>query len=179
MLFSFLLGILVWNNLHHNLHPTDHINNHKNIYWLVYHWWVVSMIFLRVKCPYQNTRQKWKSIGTINWSLWELVFVLFPLPKRFAVSCRTRQNAPRQFSYTMFDSFRGLLFVAEWLRTLIFSALNRSSSHRCAFEPSSGHVTQANFCLWVVRLLFSWISHFRPTVQLTQLKMSEIIFTGP
>ena len=30
--------------------------------------------------------------------------------------------------------------VAEWFRMLIFSALNRSSSHRCGFEPSSGHV---------------------------------------
>ena len=30
--------------------------------------------------------------------------------------------------------------VAEWLRMLIFSALNRSSSHRCWFEPGSGHM---------------------------------------
>ena len=30
--------------------------------------------------------------------------------------------------------------MAEWLRPLIFSALNRSSSHRCGFEPSSGHM---------------------------------------
>ena len=30
--------------------------------------------------------------------------------------------------------------VAEWLWPLNFSALNRSSSHRCGFEPSSGHM---------------------------------------
>ena len=30
--------------------------------------------------------------------------------------------------------------VAEWIRPLIFSAVNRSSSHRCGFEPSSGHM---------------------------------------
>ena len=31
--------------------------------------------------------------------------------------------------------------VAEWLRTLIFRALNRSSSHHCGFEPSLGHLS--------------------------------------
>ena len=30
--------------------------------------------------------------------------------------------------------------VAEWLRLLIFSALNRLSSHQCGFEPTSGHM---------------------------------------
>ena len=30
--------------------------------------------------------------------------------------------------------------VAEWLRTLFFSALNRSSSHHCGIEPISGHM---------------------------------------
>ena len=30
--------------------------------------------------------------------------------------------------------------VAKWLRSLIFSTLKRSSSHRCGFEPSSGHM---------------------------------------
>ena len=30
--------------------------------------------------------------------------------------------------------------VAEWLRLLIFSTLNHSSSHRCGFEPRSGHL---------------------------------------
>ena len=30
--------------------------------------------------------------------------------------------------------------VAEWLRPLIFITLNHSSSHRCRFEPSSGHM---------------------------------------
>ena len=68
--------------------------------------------------------------------------------------------------------------MAEWLRQLSFSALNRSSSHRCGFEPSSGHVRQAKFCLWMVRWFFSGISCFRPTYRLTQLKMSEIVLTG-
>ena len=67
--------------------------------------------------------------------------------------------------------------VAVWLRALIFSALNRSSSHRCGFEPSSGHERQAEFCLRVVRWFLSGISHFRPTLRLTQL-MGEIILTG-
>ena len=31
--------------------------------------------------------------------------------------------------------------MAELLRPLVFSALNRSSSHHCGFEPSSGRVT--------------------------------------
>ena len=68
--------------------------------------------------------------------------------------------------------------MVEWLRTPIFSALNHSSSHCCGFEPSSGHVRQAKFCLRVVRWFFSGISCFCPTSQLTQLKMSEIILMG-
>ena len=35
----------------------------------------------------------------------------------------------------------------KWLRAQIFSTLNRSLSHPCGFEPSSGHVRQAKFCL--------------------------------
>ena len=40
--------------------------------------------------------------------------------------------------------------VAELLRTLIFSALNRSSSHRCGLEPSSGHMWDkpSSACRW-------------------------------
>ena len=40
--------------------------------------------------------------------------------------------------------------VDEWLRTLIFSALNRSSSNRCGFEPSSGHMSDkpSSACGW-------------------------------
>ena len=40
--------------------------------------------------------------------------------------------------------------VAECLRTLIFSALNRLSSHRCGFEPSSGHTwdKSSSACGW-------------------------------
>ena len=30
--------------------------------------------------------------------------------------------------------------VTEWLRPLLFIALNHSSSHRCGFEPRSGHM---------------------------------------
>ena len=69
--------------------------------------------------------------------------------------------------------------VAEWLRTKIFSALNRSPSHRCGFEPSLDHVRRAMFCLRVVRWFFSKIFGFCLTLQLAQLKMSEIIFIGP
>ena len=69
--------------------------------------------------------------------------------------------------------------MAEWLRPLIISALNRSSSHRCVFEPRSGDVRQAKFYLRVVRWFLSVISRFRPTYRLTRLKMSEIILTGP
>ena len=62
--------------------------------------------------------------------------------------------------------------MAEWLRTLIFITLNRSSSHRCGFEHSWGPMWDKARCF------FSGISHFRPTLQLTWLKMSEIILTG-
>ena len=78
--------------------------------------------------------------------------------------------------------------VAEWF----ISALNCSSSHRCGFEPSSGHMCDKpnSACRWwgvffvfffVCFLFFSGISdisRFRPTKRLTLLKMSEIILTG-
>ena len=40
--------------------------------------------------------------------------------------------------------------VAEWLRLLILSALNRSSSYHCGFEPSSGHMWDkpSSACGW-------------------------------
>ena len=40
--------------------------------------------------------------------------------------------------------------VAEWLRMRIFSALNRSSSHLCGFQPSSGHMWNkiSSACGW-------------------------------
>ena len=40
--------------------------------------------------------------------------------------------------------------MAEWLRLLIFSALNCSSSHRCGFEPCSGHLRDKpnSACRW-------------------------------
>ena len=66
-----------------------------------------------------------------------------------------------------FDQIRhGAAHVAEWLRLLIFSALNRLSSHWYGFEPCSGHVRQAKFCLQVVRCFFSGTS---------RSKMSEIL----
>ena len=45
----------------------------------------------------------------------------------------------------------------EWLRMLIFSALNR-----CGFKPNSGQVRQAKFCLRVFSVFFSGISRFSP-----------------
>ena len=68
--------------------------------------------------------------------------------------------------------------MAEWLKMLIFTVLNCLSSHHCGFEPSSNHVRQARFCLWVVRWFFSGISRFHPTLPLTWLRMSETILTG-
>ena len=40
--------------------------------------------------------------------------------------------------------------MAEWLGPLIFSALNRSSSHRCGFESISGHMFDkpSSACGW-------------------------------
>ena len=63
--------------------------------------------------------------------------------------------------------------VAEWLSSLIFSSLNRSSSHPSGFDPSSGHVRQAKFCLWVARWFSRGSPFFCPTLHLTWLKMSE------
>ena len=66
--------------------------------------------------------------------------------------------------------------MAEWLRTLTFSALNRSSSHPVG--SSLAWVT----CETSQVLLASGLSHgfsrFRSTLRLTLLKMSEIILTG-
>ena len=44
--------------------------------------------------------------------------------------------------------------MAEWLRKLIFNTLNRSSFHRCGYQPHSRHVRQAKVCLRVVRCFF-------------------------
>ena len=44
----------------------------------------------------------------------------------------------------------GAASVDEWLRTLVFSNLNHSSSHHCALLGS--HVRHAKFCLRVVRV---------------------------
>ena len=56
-------------------------------------------------------------------------------------------------------------------RPLIFSALNRSSSHRCGFETSQVLLVGGGG-------FFSGIFRFRPTLRLTRLQMSEIILTG-
>ena len=53
-----------------------------------------------------------------------------PLRANLKIVCICLTSHEAKITYT----------VAEWLRTLIFSALNHSSSHRCGFEPSSGHI---------------------------------------
>ena len=69
--------------------------------------------------------------------------------------------------------------VAEGLRTILCSSLNGSSSRRCGFKPSLGHIVrQAKFCSRVVRSFFSGFSRFHLSLKLSQLKMSEIILTG-
>ena len=70
------------------------------------------------------------------------------------------------------------LILMTLLRSLIFNTLHRSSSHRCGFEPSLGHVRQAKFCLRVVKCFFSGISRVRPTLRFIRLKMREIILRG-
>ena len=93
---------------------------------------------------------------------------VIPLSKRYSgldhclKMCRSLFYI-RVINYRIYLIFQSILaaLVAEWLRPLIFSALNRSSSHRCGFEPSSGHMRQVKFCLRVVRWFFSW-SHVFP-----------------
>ena len=53
--------------------------------------------------------------------------------------------------------------VIEWLRLLICSSLNPSSSHGCGFEPISGHVRQAKFCLRVDGVFSRGSPVFAPT----------------
>ena len=68
----------------------------------------------------------------------------------------------RKWYEQSFFNHRLAATVAKWLRPLMFSALNCSSSHPCGFEPSSGHVGQAKFCLRVVRCFFSGDLQFSP-----------------
>ena len=66
--------------------------------------------------------------------------------------------------------------VAEWLRLLIFSTLNCSSSHHCGFEPCFGHMwdQQNSACGWLG--VFSWESPvFAPP---NSWLCSTIILTG-
>ena len=50
--------------------------------------------------------------------------------------------------------------MAEWLRTPVLSAVNRSSSQRCGFEPTLGHMQDkpTSACEWFVFFLMG-ISH--------------------
>ena len=69
--------------------------------------------------------------------------------------------------------------MAVWLKMLIFSAQNHSSSYHCWLEPCSGHTwdKSSSACGWSG--FFSLGSPiFRPTLRLTKLKMSELILTG-
>ena len=63
--------------------------------------------------------------------------------------------------------------MAEWLRQLSLSALNRWSSHRCGLKPSSGRVRQAKFCLRVVRYFFLRDLPFSPHL-LIDLALNEL-----
>ena len=66
--------------------------------------------------------------------------------------------------------------VAEWFRLLIISALNRSSSHRCWFKPSSGCFmwdTQSSACWWS-----GVFSRESPSRFLIWLKVNERILMG-
>ena len=67
--------------------------------------------------------------------------------------------------------------MAQWLRPLIFSALNRSPSHRCGFEPSSGRVPcetrQVRFAGGQV--VFLGDLPFSPHLAIDSAQMSEII----
>ena len=69
--------------------------------------------------------------------------------------------------------------VAEWLRPLIFSFLNHSSSHCCRVEPSLGHMWDKPILLAVGdQVVFLGGSPiFAPPTD-WRLKMSEIILMG-
>ena len=69
---------------------------------------------------------------------------------RMCSSCTSDKYLP--------SCMNGAVTVADWLRTLIFSALNHSSSHRCGFEPSSCDMLDKpkSACLWSGG--FSWVS---------------------
>ena len=74
---------------------------------------------------------------------------------------------------------RGILFLHEGGHPESLALL--IGGHLTAVGSSlkvGSHVRQAKFCLWVVRWVFSGISRFRPTLQLTRLKMSKMILTG-
>ena len=65
--------------------------------------------------------------------------------------------------------------MAEWLRRLIFSTLNRSSSHHCGLSLARVTCEASQVLLAGSQVVLSGISRFAPTTDLTWLKMSEII----
>ena len=52
--------------------------------------------------------------------------------------------------------------MTEWLRLLIFSALNCLSSHCCGFDPSSGHSETSQVLLAGGQVLFLEDPPFSP-----------------
>ena len=66
-------------------------NNDKPIY-AVNTDFVSKMYIIRTKIHDQNKN----AVGAKTRSLWELSFLFFLLPKRFAVNWKTRRNATRQ-----------------------------------------------------------------------------------
>ena len=61
----------------------------------------------------------------------------------WAGSFHDRENLPLKFHDQVWP-------VVEWLRSLIFRALNHSSCHRCGFKPSPGHMWDkpSSACGW-------------------------------
>ena len=70
------------------------------------------------------------NVRVVKSSQWLLLYRLWGQPF---------QTIPSAFLW-LIKRLRNKKEMAEWLRPLIFTALNCSSSHRCGFEPSSGHV---------------------------------------
>ena len=112
-------------------------------------WLWIKKSTLRWKQIWRRPRNK-KKTG-IKQALYWFATVHYPgtVSNKIASLTRTHQTAP----------------VPEWLRRLIFSALNRRSSHRCGFEPA--RVT-CETCGWT-----SGFSRGSPV-----FRMSEIILTG-
>ena len=77
------------------------------------------------------------------------IFILFGLAQRpTSISKRSEVMNP----------------VAEWLRPLILSALNRSSSHRCGFEPARVTCETNQVLLAGGQVFFLWNLPFSPNL---------------